>query len=145
MTDRLAGKCAIVTGGGRGIGAGITERFTEEGALVAVIQRNPPLQTALDGPVIYVKADLARPEQIASALEAAVERIGGLDILVNNAGIVFEKTVEETTEEDWDRMMNINLKAPFLMTKAAIPHLRRRGKGSIVNIGSIEGLGANPG
>ncbi len=71
--------------------------------------------------------------------------IRGLDILVNNAGIMFEKTVEETSEEDWDLMMAINLKAPFLLTKRAVPYLRQRGGGSIINIGSIEGLASSPG
>ncbi|MER9951480.1 glucose 1-dehydrogenase [Mesorhizobium sp. M0047] len=145
MADRLAGRIAIITGGGRGIGAGITRRFVEEGAEVAIVQRNPPPDEILNDRTFYVKADLANSEHIVSAVQAVVERFGGLDILVNNAGIMFEKTIEEMTETDWDQMMNINLKAPFLFTKAAMPHLRRRGIASIVNIGSIEGLASNPG
>ncbi|ESW78498.1 short-chain dehydrogenase [Mesorhizobium sp. LSJC269B00] len=145
MADRLAGRIAIITGGGRGIGAGITRRFVEEGAKVAVVQRNPPLDEILNDRTFYVKADLANSEHIVSAVQAVVERFGGLDILVNNAGIMFEKTVEEMTETDWDQLMKINLKAPFLLTKAAMPHLRKRGIASIVNIGSIEGLASNPG
>jgi len=145
MTGRLAGKVAIITGGGRGIGAGITRRFVEEGAKVAVVQRNPPPDDMTGDGVLFVPADLSRSEDIRKAVAATVERFGGLDILVNNAGIMFEKTVEEMTEQDWDRMMAVNLKAPFLLTKAAMPYLRRRGGGAIVNIGSIEGLGSNPG
>ncbi|QKC98860.1 SDR family NAD(P)-dependent oxidoreductase [Mesorhizobium sp. NZP2298] len=145
MADRLAGKIAIITGGGRGIGAGITQRFVEEGAKVAIVQRNPPAHALLDDRTLYVKADLANSEQIRSAVETVVERLGGLDILVNNAGIMFEKTVDDMTEADWDQMMDINLKAPFLLTKAAMPHLRKRTGASVVNIGSIEGLASNPG
>ncbi|MER9637913.1 glucose 1-dehydrogenase [Mesorhizobium sp. M0228] len=145
MADRLAGKIAIITGGGRGIGAGITQRFVEEGARVAIVQRNPPPDALLGDRTIYVKADLANSDDIRSAVKTVVECFGGLDILVNNAGIMFEKTVEEMTEMDWDQMMKINLKAPFLLTKAAMPHLRKRGNASIVNIGSIEGLASNPG
>ncbi|MER9451599.1 SDR family oxidoreductase [Mesorhizobium sp. M0254] len=117
----------------------------EEGAKVAIVQRNPPPDEILNDRTIYVKADLAKSEHIASAVQAVVERLGGLDILVNNAGIMFEKTVEEMTETDWDQIMNINLRAPFLLTKAAMPHLRQRGIASIVNIGSIEGMASNPG
>ncbi|AZO48975.1 MAG: glucose 1-dehydrogenase [Mesorhizobium sp.] len=145
MADRLAGKIAIITGGGRGIGAGITQRFVEAGAKVAIVQRNSPPETMLNEGVIYVKADLSNSRDIAAAVETVVERFGGLDILVNNAGIMFEKTVDEMTEADWDQMMDINLKAPFLLTKAAMPHLRKRPCASIVNIGSIEGLASNPG
>lgn len=145
MTDRLAGKIAIITGGGRGIGAGITQRFAEEGAKVAIVQRNSPPDKMLNRRIIHVKADLSSSKEIASAVQTVVERLGGLDILVNNAGIMFEKTIDETTEADWDQMMDINLKAPFILTKAAIPHLRKRGGGTIVNIGSIEGLASNPG
>ncbi len=132
MTGRLAGKVAIITGGGRGIGAGITRRFVEEGAKVAVVQRNPPPDDMTGDGVLFVPADLSRSEDIRKAVAATVERFGGLDILVNNAGIMFEKTVEEMTEQDWDRMMAVNLKAPFLLTKAAMPYLRRRGGGAIV-------------
>ncbi|MER8390040.1 glucose 1-dehydrogenase [Mesorhizobium sp. M1380] len=145
MAERLAGKIAIITGGGRGIGAGITQRFVEEGARVAIVQRHPPPDALLGDRTIYVKADLANSGDIRSAVETVVEGFGGLDILVNNAGIMFEKTVEEMTEADWDQMMDINLKAPFLLAKAAMPHLRKRGGGNIINIGSIEGLASNPG
>lgn len=145
MSGRLAGKTAIVTGGGRGIGAGITRRFIEEGARVAVVQRKPPPAELLDNHTLYVQADLSRSDEIARAVAESVARLGGLDILVNNAGIMFERTVDEMSEEEWERMMAINLKAPFLLTKRAMPELRRRGGGSIINIGSIEGLASNPG
>ncbi|MDX8541978.1 SDR family NAD(P)-dependent oxidoreductase [Mesorhizobium abyssinicae] len=113
MTGRLAGRIAIITGGGRGIGAGITQRFVKEGAKVAVVQRNSPPETMLDEHTIFVQADLSNSRDIATAVATVVERLGGLDILVNNAGIMFEKTVDEMTEADWDLMMDINLKAPF--------------------------------
>jgi NAD(P)-dependent dehydrogenase (short-subunit alcohol dehydrogenase family) len=145
MCNKLEGKVAIITGGGRGIGLGITQRFAEEGAKVAIVQRNAPAQSMLNDQAIFIQADLTRPDDIASAVDQTVERFGGLDILVNNAGIMFEKTVEEMSEDDWDQMMTINLKAPFLLTKKAIPQLRARGGGSLINIGSIEGIGSNPG
>jgi NAD(P)-dependent dehydrogenase (short-subunit alcohol dehydrogenase family) len=145
MADRLACKVAVVTGGGRGIGLGITERFVEEGASVAIVQRNPPPGDMINERTVFIEADLFRSDAIATAIDMTVARLGGLDILVNNAGIMFEKSVEEMSEQDWDRMMAINLKAPFLLTKRAMPILRQRGGGSIINIGSIEGLASNPG
>jgi meso-butanediol dehydrogenase/(S,S)-butanediol dehydrogenase/diacetyl reductase len=145
MAGRLEGKVAIVTGGGRGIGAGITARFIEEGATVVTVQRNAPPSEMLGERTFFLKADLSSSHDITDAIEWTVREFGGLDVLVNNAGIMFEKTVEEMSEEDWDQMMSINLKAPFLLTKASVPHMRRRGGGSIINIGSIEGLASNPG
>ena len=146
MSKRLEGKVALITGGGRGIGAGISERFLEEGAKVAIVQRNaPPREFAENLSVLFVQADLSRSANISRAVDAVVEKFNRLDVVVNNAGVMFEKTVEEMSEEDWDQMMDINLKAPFLVTKHSMPHLKRSGAGSIVNIGSIEGLGSNPG
>ncbi|CCE99398.1 SDR family NAD(P)-dependent oxidoreductase [Sinorhizobium fredii] len=145
MADRLKDKVAVVTGGGRGIGSGITARFAEEGATVVIVQRNPPPDELLNDRTVFFQTDLANPEEIAKAVDRTADRFGCLDILVNNAGIMFEKTVEETSEEDWDLMMAINMKAPFLLTKRAVRYLRRRGGGSIINIGSIEGLASNPG
>jgi meso-butanediol dehydrogenase/(S,S)-butanediol dehydrogenase/diacetyl reductase len=145
MLRRLAGKVAVVTGGGRGIGLGITQRFLEEGARVAIIQRTPPQDRSIKDEAVYIQADLSRSDDISGAIDATFKHFGGLDILVNNAGIMFEKTVEEMSETDWDQMMAINLKAPFLLTKRAMPFLRRHHRGSIINIGSIEGLASNPG
>jgi NAD(P)-dependent dehydrogenase (short-subunit alcohol dehydrogenase family) len=137
---QLDGKIALVTGGGRGIGRGIVDRFLEDGAQVAVVQRQS-LDDALDGHpgVAYVQADLS-----VSAVERMVERFGGIDILVNNAGIMFERAVSEIRLDEWDLMMAVNLRAPLFLAQAALPHMRVRGGGSIINIGSIEGLGANP-
>lgn len=145
MAKRLAGKLALITGGGRGIGAGITQRFVEEGASVAIVQRNSPPHEMINDQTVFIKADLSHSEDLSRAVDATVAQFGGLDILVNNAGIMFERTVEEMSEEEWDRMMTVNLKAPFLLTKKVMPFLRRRGGGSIINIGSIEGLASNPG
>ncbi|WP_433502582.1 SDR family NAD(P)-dependent oxidoreductase [Pseudonocardia halophobica] len=143
---QLDGKIALVTGGGRGIGRGIVDRFLEEGAQVAVVQRRP-LDDALTGHprVAQVQADLSDSSSTATAVERTVERFGGVDVLVNNAGIMFERTISEIRPEDWDLMMAVNLRAPLLLVQAALPHMRRRGGGSVINIGSIEGLGANPG
>lgn len=145
MVGRLAGKIAIVTGGGRGIGLGITQRFLEEGAIVAVVQRTAPPADLGGERLTFIAADLSRSKDASHAVDEAVARFGGLDILVNNAGIMFEKTVDEMSEDDWDRMMAINLRAPFLLAKRAMPVFRRRGSGRIINIGSIEGLASNPG
>ncbi len=143
---QLAGKIALVTGGGRGIGRGIVDRFLEEGAQVAVVQRQSldgALATSPD--VGYVQADLSVPSTIPPAVERAVERFGGIDVLVNNAGIMFERDVSDIALDEWDLMIAVNLRAPLFLTQAALPHMRRRGGGSVINIGSIEGLAANPG
>jgi NAD(P)-dependent dehydrogenase (short-subunit alcohol dehydrogenase family) len=143
---QLQGKIALVTGGGRGIGRGIVDRFLEEGAQVAVVQRQL-LDDALEGHPRFavVKAVLSVSSSTATVVEHAVERFGGIDILVNNAGIMFERTISEIQMEEWDFMMAVNLRAPLFLAQAALPHMRERGGGSIINIGSIEGLGANPG
>jgi NAD(P)-dependent dehydrogenase (short-subunit alcohol dehydrogenase family) len=142
----LSGKVAIVTGGGRGIGRGITDRFLEEGAKVMVAQRSAPeLPTGTSNDFIaHHKTDMADAGSIAELIPATLARFGRLDVLVNNAGIVFELSVEDTSEDDWDNLLAVNLKGPFLLIKSAVKALKASGRGSIVNISSIDGGGANP-
>lgn len=142
---RLENKVAVVTGGGRGIGRGITEQLLSQGAKVLIAQRQPlDEQLAKQANVAFISVDLAdtqAPYQIAEAVKAV---FGGVDILVNNAGFMFEKSLEDMTEQEWDTMMAVNMRAPVFLTKALLPAMRARGGASIINIGSIEGLGANP-
>ena len=109
---------------------------------MAVVQRQP-LDDVLSAhlQVAHIRAEVADSSSIATAVEQAVERFGGIDVLVNNAGIMFERSVRL---DEWDLMMAVNLRAPLFLTQAVLPSMRRRSGGSIVNIGSIEGLGANP-
>lgn len=134
---RFAGKVALVTGGRSGIGQAISRRLALEGARVFTAQRGP------DGEFEGIEADLFDAAAPAAVVAEVVARAGRLDVLVNNAGVMQEAGVEEMTLTDWERTLRVNLTAPFLLIKAAMPHLRA-GKGSIVNIGSIEGLGSNP-
>ena len=141
----LDGKIALVTGGGRGIGRGIVDRFLEEGAQVAIVQRRSLDDALAAHPrVAHVTADLSDPSAIATAVEQVVERFGGIDVLVNNAGIMFERSISEIRLDEWDLMMAVNLRTPLFLAQAVVPSMRERGGGSIVTIGSIEGIAANP-
>jgi len=137
-------RVAVVTGGGRGIGRGITEALLQDGSQVIVAQRQPLDATLATAPnVTWIKADLSEREAPHAVAQVVEEKYGYLDVLVNNAGIMFERSLAEMSEDEWDRMMAINLRAPVFMAKYLLPYLRKQ-RGSIINIGSIEGIGANP-
>ena len=143
---RLADKIAIVTGGSRGIGRAIVEGFLAEGAKVVATARSAPQQSFPDNEnLLFLAADVSRSADVEQVFAGCQARFGDPDILVNNAGIQVEKTIETTTEEEWDRIMAVNVKAIFLCARAALSPLRRRGGGSIINIGSYDGFVADPG
>lgn len=144
---RLEGKVALVTGSTSGIGAGIAELFAREGASVLIHGRNEEAGARLIERIAgegvpgerlaFHAADLTRVEECGGLVAAAAEVFGGLDVLVNNAGDFTRGTIDDTTVELWDFQMALNLRAPFLLTQAALSHMRARGGGSVVNIGSV--------
>jgi meso-butanediol dehydrogenase/(S,S)-butanediol dehydrogenase/diacetyl reductase len=134
---RFESKVALVTGGRSGIGRAIAARLRDEGARVFTAQRGA------DPEFEGLAADFLDPASPARVVAELIDQAGRLDVLVNNAGIMQEAAVGSMTVEDWQRNLAVNLTAPFLMIQAALPHLRET-RGSIVNTGSIEGLGANP-
>lgn len=134
---RFDGKTVLITGGRSGIGRATAERFADEGARVFTAQRGE------DNQFESISVDLADPAAPQFVIDQVIRQSGRLDVLVNNAGIMQEASVEDMPLEDWMRTININLTAPFLMIKVALPYLRKT-KGAIVNTGSIEGLGSNP-
>ena len=144
---RLAGKVALVTGGGTGIGKAIALAFAREGAKVAVAgRRREKLQETVrevekqgaDG--LAIACDVSNARDAESAVHETAKNFGKLDVLVNNAGVLHVATIEGTSEDEWDRLMTINLKGPFLMCRAALPEFRKAGGGAIVNVGSVLGL-----
>ena len=138
---RLAGKIALVTGASRGIGLAIAQRLEENGATVVTAQRG----RAETGTRPHIEADLACAADTGAVIARITATFGGLDILINNAGMMIEARSEATSLEVWERTMHVNLRAPFILCRAAIPVMRQQGGGVIVNIGSIEGIAANPG
>lgn len=141
----LAGKTAIVTGGGQGIGLGISRQLLAAGASVLIAQRSPlPDELVAHENAHFVAVDLLQADAPVLIAEVAQNLLGGCDILVNNAGFMFEKHIEAMSLEDWDNMMIVNMRAPVFLAKALLPQMRQRGGGSIINIGSIEGLASNP-
>lgn len=144
---RLSGKSAIITGGGTGIGLSIALQFAREGARVAVAgRRTEPLESAVQeiramGALgLAVQCDVTSPPSVENAIASAADHFGSLNVLVNNAGAVVVATAEHTTNDEWDRILAANLTSTFLVSRAALPYLRRSGGGAIVNIGSILGL-----
>jgi len=143
---KLSDRTALITGGAKGIGFAIAKAFAGEGARLVLIGRDgAALETAAatlkekGAAVLSLTADVADEADVAGAFKAAADRFGGLDILVNNAGIHPHRgrRVLETATEDWDDVIAVNLRGPFLCMKAAIPLMRARGRGWIINIGSI--------
>jgi NAD(P)-dependent dehydrogenase (short-subunit alcohol dehydrogenase family) len=144
---RLQGETALITGGGTGLGRAIALAFAREGASVAVAgRRREPLQEVVreieqgGGKALAIGCDVANAEDATRAVAETAARFGRLTILVNNAGTLHVSTIETIPEEEWDRVMTVNVKGPFLMSRAALPQLREAGGGAIVNIGSILGL-----
>jgi len=141
----LKGKRAVVTGAGRGIGRAIALRFAREGAAVLVTSRTSAQVEAVrneiraaGGTAAGVAADVSRDADCERILRAAIDAFGGVDILVNNAGIFGPvKPVEEITPAEWDEVLAVNLRGPFLMTRRLLPHMYERGSGTILNIASV--------
>ncbi|WP_315928233.1 SDR family oxidoreductase [Mesorhizobium sp. SP-1A] len=138
----LAGKVAIVTGGGRGIGRAIVRRLSADGAHVLTCGRNGR-PSDLPASVAWVQADIASRDGAATIVGTTREHFGTPAILVNNAGIQLEKTVMETSDDDWDLVMGVNCRGTFNMCREVLPLMTESG-GSIVNIGSISGNVSDP-
>ena len=156
MTERLKGKTALVTGGGRGIGEAICRSFAAQGARVAVADidreaadstlRELPGDAPAEG--LALEMDVASTASVRKGVERAINGFGHLDILVNNAGFVTYTTVDDCSEEVWDRILAVNLKGTFFCAQAAAGHMKTRGSGVIINMSSLAakngGLAAGP-
>jgi 3-oxoacyl-[acyl-carrier protein] reductase/pteridine reductase len=148
----LAGKVALVTGAAKRIGRSVALRLASEGADVAVNYRGSKGEAeevvaeiaAMGRRAAAFRADVAKREDVTAMFAAAEKEFGRLDILVNNAGMFFPAKFEELTEEQWDRILDANLKSQFLCSQAATPMLRRGGHGRIINFASLGGLLAWP-
>jgi cyclopentanol dehydrogenase len=152
--DRLKGKVALISGGARGQGASEARLFAGEGANVVIGDVLDDLckKTADEinsstgrNAVAALHLDVTRAADWRGAVDLCERQFGGLDVLVNNAGIANVKGIEETSEEEWDSIVNINQKGVWLGMKSAVPAMRRRGGGSIINISSIYGIIGSPG
>ena len=143
-TGRLSGKVAIVTGAGSGIGRAIAIAFAEEGARVSLVgRRKLPLDAVaaeIGDNAFAISADISKKEDIERIISQTVARFGHLHILVNNAARLAAGTAESHSEEEWDETFDTNVKGLWLLSRAALPHMRKAGKGSIINISSVLGL-----
>ncbi len=150
---RLEDKRALVTGASRGIGREVALRLAAEGARVAVNYRSSEAEAqdvvaaieARSGTAVALQGDVADAGQANALVAGAVDALGGLDILVNNAGITRDNLVPRLSEEDWDAVLDTNLKGAFLCTKAALRPMLRQRSGRIINMSSVVALAGNPG
>lgn len=153
MTNgRVQGEVAVVTGGSLGIGRGCAIRLAEHGAAVAVTdvldadgQALVDEITKAGGKAAYWHLDVSNESEVRSVMESVAQKFGKITVLVNNAGIAgANKPTHEVTSEEWDHLMNVNVKGVFFCTKYAIPYMLKAGKGSIINLSSIYGLVGGP-
>jgi NAD(P)-dependent dehydrogenase (short-subunit alcohol dehydrogenase family) len=148
---RLRGKHAFITGAGSGIGRAAAELFGREGAAVAVVDSVIERARVVAAEVrhkgaaaVAMAGDVSRETDVERAVNEAAHELGSLEVVVNCAGLYGESSITELSEADWDRQIDVMLKGTFLVCKHAVPHLRRAGGGSIVNIGSTASFTASP-
>jgi NAD(P)-dependent dehydrogenase (short-subunit alcohol dehydrogenase family) len=137
----LNNKTALITGGAKGIGAACSRVFYRENALVAILDTDPlgqQLAAELGDRALFIQCDVSNEAQVKAAIEKVAAHFGGIDVLVNNAGIQRYSTVTETSEDEWDLVMGVNLKSAFLCAKHAIPWMQKRGGGTIINVSSVQ-------
>ena len=152
-TQRLGEQVALVTGASRGIGAVIARRLAGDGARVAVNYQaseeaaQQVVQGISDagGEAVVMSGDVSKEKDADALVKRVIEQWGRIDILVNNAGITRDRLLVRMTPDDWDRVLEVNLRGAFLCTKYVMPHLIRRRQGRVVNISSVVGIGGNPG
>jgi NAD(P)-dependent dehydrogenase (short-subunit alcohol dehydrogenase family) len=144
---QLDGKVAVVTGAAQGMGRAVAERFADEGASVVIVDvRSEGLRTLASSlserglETTTQVTDIASAEQVTALVDGVVARSGRIDILVNAAGILHPTRFDEMSVEEWDRVIGINLRGTFLLMRAVYPHMKARGRGSIVNFSSTAGL-----
>jgi 3-oxoacyl-[acyl-carrier protein] reductase len=150
----LNGKVAIITGAGSGIGRAIAMKLAQHGADIVIVyghndlnaQKTAEMVEGLGRKALAIKASVADPKAIGAMADKVIEEWGRIDVLVNNAGIFRESPLLEMSEEDWDAVLDVNLKGPFLCTQAVARHMVEAGAGGkVINIGSIDGTGIAPG
>lgn len=138
----LTAKHVVVTGGAKGIGGAAVTRFLQEGAYVTVLdlddKRARKRLVNYEDRSLFIHCDVSKADQVEGAFNQIDIRFGAVDVLVNNAGIQRYSTVTDTTEEEWDLVMNVNLKSAFLCSKYAIPLMQKRGKGIVINVASVQ-------
>ena len=151
MTSRnlfnLKGKVALVTGGNGGLGLGMALGLAEAGANIAIAARNPDKTSdaikQIEGVgvrAISVPTDVTNETEIESMISQTLDKLGQIDILVNNSGVTMRKEPEDLSGDEWDHVLNVNLRACFLASKTVYPHMRDRGSGKIINIGSMTSI-----
>lgn len=141
LAGRLAGRRVLVTGAASGIGRAIAELFLRAGAQVLALDRHRPADLAGDtAQWLACEADITEPQVVERAVQQAVEQFGGLDGVVNAAGIANTDWADEVSLDDWKRVIDVNLTGTFNVCRAALPHLRAAGAGTIVNLSSGQGL-----
>ena len=146
---RLAGKSAIVTGGASGFGAGIARKFVSEGARVMIADLNSEAASSfaaeLGDAAVAQAVDVSKGESVEAMAQAALKAFGAIDILINNAGVThLPMAMEDVSEEDFDKVLAVNVKSVYLTARSIVPHMKSRGQGAIMNVASTAGLSPRP-
>jgi NAD(P)-dependent dehydrogenase (short-subunit alcohol dehydrogenase family) len=151
VAARLAGKVALISGGATGVGGAASRLFAAEGARVAILdinadeaERTASQVRDAGGEALVLVADVSRADAVQKAIGTLVQTWGTVDVLFNHAGSIVVKPFLETTEDDWDRLMAVNVKSMYLVTRAVLPHMLAKGKGAIVCTSSISAVAGTP-